>query len=147
AVEGGHRLAAVDEVELLLAGVHLVVLGDENCARVLRDSVDAEGGDAEVVADRLPGGRPVSLDGRDVVEDGDLPVARARGHRGLLLTGSGSRRGVCPCLVFAVNGRRAPQEADARGDRARLVARLPASPYAAAAGGRRRQPAAAARAA
>src|SRR5579884_2306738 len=73
AVEGGHRLAAVDEVELLLAGVHLVVLGDENCARVLRDGVDAEGGDAEVVADRLPGGRPVSLDGRDVVEDGDLP--------------------------------------------------------------------------
>ena len=75
AVQRRLHLAGVDEVELLLARLGLVVLGDEDVAGVLRDGVDAEAGDAEVVADRLPGRRPVVLDGRDLVDVGDLPAS------------------------------------------------------------------------
>jgi hypothetical protein len=66
----------VDEVDLLLVRLALVVLGDQHVAGVLRHGVDAERGDAEVVADRLPGGRPVLLDRRDLLDVGYVPVLR-----------------------------------------------------------------------
>src|SRR5436190_12610258 len=78
--ERRHHLAGVDEVDLLLAGVAFVVLGDQHLARVLRDRVDPEGRDAEVVPDRLPGLRPVRLHRRDVVHLGDLPASALRAH-------------------------------------------------------------------
>src|SRR5207247_1543927 len=73
AVECRERLATVDEVELLLGRSTVLVLGNEHVALVLRDGVDAERGDAEVVANRLPRRRPVRLHGWNVIDCGDLP--------------------------------------------------------------------------
>src|SRR6185437_11540379 len=78
AVERRHHLAGMDEVDLLLAGLALVVLGDQHLARVLRDGVDAERRDAEVVPDRLPRLRPVRLHRRHVVHRGHLPAGALR---------------------------------------------------------------------
>src|SRR5712692_443947 len=78
AVQRRLHLARMDEVKLLLSRLRLVVLGDQHVASVLRDRVDPEGGDAEMMANRLPGSRPVLLDGRDLVDVGELPTPCAR---------------------------------------------------------------------
>ena len=60
------------------------VLGDQDVAGVLRHGVDAERGDAEVVAHRLPRRRPVRLHRWDVVDRG-LPALALLCHGCLLL--------------------------------------------------------------
>ena len=91
AVERRHRGTALDDVQLLLARRAVLVLGDEDVAGVLRHGVDAERGDAEVMAHRLPGRRPVRLHRWDVVDRAAFqpspccamrPPSRDREHAG-----------------------------------------------------------------